>query len=203
MSAVEVAMPWTRAVLERRFARARDRRFRGDHDLSPHLRPTGPLRPAAVLVPVIDHGDHLTVLFTRRTEHLRAHAGQISFPGGRAEPGDASAEATALRETREEIGLSPAHVHVLGRLDTYVTRTGFRVIPFVGLLSPPLTLRPDPGEVAEMFEVPLDHLLDPAHHRQIARDDGARFHTISYGRYHIWGATAGMVVNLTEHLKGS
>src|SRR6056297_1110083 len=137
-------------------------RTRGDHDLNPDLRPDGPLRPAAVLVPLVDRADGLTVLLTERTAHLHAHAGQISFPGGAFEPGDADAVAAALRETEEEVGLAPEQVEVVGRLDTYVTRTGFEVTPVVGLVRPPVLLRPDPFEVADVFEVPLDFILDPA-----------------------------------------
>ena len=103
---------------------------------------------ASVLIPLISHPQGLTVLFTQRTTHLRSHSGQVSFPGGRAEPGDASAEFTALRETEEEIGLSPSAVEVLGRLPDYRTRTGYRVTPVVGLLTPPVAFRPDPNEVA-------------------------------------------------------
>src|SRR5690349_798645 len=114
---------------------------------------------AAVLIPVIAHPQALTVLFTQRTPHLRSHSGQVSFPGGRAEPGDASAEFTALRETEEEIGLRRSAVELLGRLPDYRTRTGYRVTPVVGLLMPPIAFRPDPHEVAEIFEVPLVFLM--------------------------------------------
>ena len=116
---------------------------------------------AAVLIPVIAHPGELTILFTQRTTHLKSHAGQVSFPGGRAEPGDASAEFTALREAEEEIGLPAARVEILARLPDYRTRTGYRVTPVVGLIEPPLELVPDPREVAEVFEVPLAFLLDP------------------------------------------
>jgi 8-oxo-dGTP pyrophosphatase MutT (NUDIX family) len=158
-----------------------------------------PLRDAAVLVPVICHGDELTVLFTRRTAHLYDHAGQISFPGGRAEPGDGSAAQTALRETEEEIGLAPERVEVLGSLSEYVTVTGYRVTPVVGLIRPPLQLKLDEFEVAETFEVPLPFLLDPANHVQnsvvqLGRD--RRYYAMPYRQHYIWGATAGMVMNL-------
>ena len=165
-----------------------------------HLwRDPGDIRPAAVLVPVVRRDDALTVLFTRRTPHLQDHAGQISFPGGRAEPDDASLEATALREAQEEIGLAAAQVELLGRLPEYITVTGYRVTPVVGLASPPLDLRPDPFEVAEIFEVPLAFLLDPANHvRNTVMQEGKRrrYYAMPYREYYIWGATAGMLMNL-------
>ena len=158
---------------------------------------------AAVLIPVIAHPQGLTVVFTQRTPHLRSHSGQVSFPGGRAEPGDASAEFTALRETEEEIGLPRARVEVLGRLPEYMTRTGYRVTPVVGLVAPPLELAPDAREVDEIFEVPLAFLLDPANHRRETRELNGRpvgFYVVDYGARRIWGATAGMLVNLYRQL---
>jgi len=160
-------------------------------------------RPASVLVPIVTRPAELTVLLTRRTAHLRDHSGQISFPGGRAEPGDASVEATALREAHEEIGLEPARVEVLGRLSDYHTRTDFRVTPVVALVAPPFELRLDAHEVDEAFEVPLAFLLDPANHRRHAREFQGRrvpYFAIEYRDYYIWGATAGMLVNLYRHL---
>ena len=115
------------------------------------------------------HPEGLTVLFTMRTPHLSAHAGQISFPGGRIDPGMPMRRAAALREAEEEVGLEPAQIRLLGRLDTYVTRTGFRVDPLVGLVAPPLDLKPDPHEVADIFEVSLDFLIDPANRRRDSR----------------------------------
>jgi len=160
-------------------------------------------KPAAVLVPIVDRTGGLTVLFTQRTTHLKAHAGQVSFPGGRAEPGDASAEFTALREAQEEIGLPPARVEVIGSLPDYHTRTGYVVTPIIGVLSPPLELVPDPQEVAEIFEVPLAFLLDPANHRRASRVWQGRtvqFYEMPFENRYIWGATAGMIVNLYRHL---
>lgn len=160
-------------------------------------------KPASVLVPIVAHPGRLTVLFTQRTAHLKAHSGQVSFPGGRAEPGDASPEFTALRESEEEIGLKPERVEILARMPDYVTRTGYRVTPVVGLLVPPLALVPDPREVQEIFEVPLAFLLDPANHRRRTRELMGRtvgFYEMPYrseeGERYIWGATAGMIVNL-------
>ena len=154
---------------------------------------------AAVLVPIIAHAEGLSVLFTRRTAHLKAHSGQVSFPGGRAEPGDASPERTALREAEEEIGLAARRVEVLARLPEYLTRTGFRVTPVVGLIEPPLELVPDAREVDEVFEVPLVYVLDPANHRRESRQIGERlatYYVIEHQGRTIWGATAGMLVNL-------
>ncbi len=161
------------------------------------------LRPAAVLVPVVDRGDELTVLFTRRTDHLSDHAGQISFPGGRAEPHDRSAAHTALRETEEEIGLASDRVEILGSLSEYLTVTGYRVTPVVGLVRPPLELRPDDFEVAEIFEVPLGFLLDPANHQRNSVSYSGRrrnYYAMPYGQYYIWGATAGMLMNFYTFL---
>jgi 8-oxo-dGTP pyrophosphatase MutT (NUDIX family) len=158
---------------------------------------------AAVLVPVVTHADGLTVLFTRRTQRLRSHSGQVSFPGGRAEPDDAGADATALRETEEEIGLPRSRVEVLGRLPEYMTRTGYRVTPVVGLVTPPLELVPDAREVDEVFEVPLDYLLDPSNHHRESRDIAGRsvgYYAMEYQGRVIWGATAGMLVNLYRRL---
>jgi 8-oxo-dGTP pyrophosphatase MutT (NUDIX family) len=162
-------------------------------------------RRASVLVPIVARAGELTMLFTRRTAHLRNHSGQIAFPGGGAEPGDASAEATALREAHEEIGLEPARVEVLGRLSDYHTRTDYRVTPVVGLVAPPVELRLDAHEVEEAFEVPLAFLLDPANHLRHQREFQGRtvpFYAIPYRDYYIWGATAGMLINLYRFLAG-
>jgi 8-oxo-dGTP pyrophosphatase MutT (NUDIX family) len=176
---------------------------RGDHDLNAGMEPMRPLKPAAVLVPLIDRPDELTVLFTQRTTHLAHHAGQVSFPGGHIEPGDGGPAETALRETEEEVGLERRCVRLVGHLDTYVTRTGFVVAPIVGIVSPPFTLRPDPHEVAEMFEVPLSFLLDRQnHHRCSAEFEGVSRHfwAMPFDRHFIWGATAGMLVNMCDIL---
>ena len=156
-----------------------------------------------VLVPLVDHPPGLTVIFTRRTAHLKAHSGQVSFPGGRAEPEDPTPEFTALREAQEEIGLAIERVEVLARLPDYHTRTGFRVTPVVGLVTPPLALVPDPREVEEVFEVPLAFLLDPGNHRRETRELQGRtvgYYVMRYGTHTIWGATAGMLMNLYRHL---
>ncbi len=176
---------------------------RGDHNLNPGLKPMLPLKPAAVLVPLVDRADGMTVLLTRRTSHLVHHAGQISFPGGHIEDHDGGPEETALRETEEEIGLDRRLVRVIGHLDTYVTRTGFVVTPVVGVVEPAFDLAPDPHEVAEVFEVPLGFLINPEnHHRCSAEFEGVTryFYAMPYHHHYIWGATAGMLVNLYECL---
>jgi 8-oxo-dGTP pyrophosphatase MutT (NUDIX family) len=154
-------------------------------------------KPAAVLLLVIDHPGAPTVVFTQRTAHLADHAGQISFPGGRSDEGDASAEHTALREAEEEIGLPADRVEVLGRLPEYHTSTGYRVTPIVGWAEPPLTYRPDPHEVADVFEVPLSFLLDASNHRHESaffKGRMRKYWAMPYGERFIWGATAGMLV---------
>ena len=179
---------------------------RGDHDLNPGMTPpSAALRPAAVLVPLIDRPDGMSVLLTQRTPHLSAHAGQISFPGGRIEEGDADATEAALRETEEEIGLTRGQIRVIGRLDTYVTGTGFEITPIVGIVKIPFSLAIDPFEVAEAFEVPLSFVLDPNNHRRMTREFEQRkrlFFLLPFENRNIWGATAGMLVNLAEVLAG-
>ena len=162
-----------------------------------------PLTPAAVLFPIVLRDNEHTVLLTQRTAHLKDHAGQISFPGGRVEAEDLSPIHTALRETEEEIGLARDRIEVLGFLPEYLTGTGFRVTPVVALVNPPFELALDPFEVAEAFEVPLDFLLDPANHKRHSlhyRGALRHFFAMPYGDYFIWGATAGMIRSLTERL---
>ena len=176
---------------------------RGDHDLNPGMRPDASLTPAAVLVPLVNRAEGLTAMFTRRTGHLLHHAGQISFPGGHMDPGDKTPEETALRETEEETGLDRRHVDIIGRLSQYVTRTGFSITPVVALVEPPFELNPDPNEVEEVFEVPLAFLLDPGNHQRHSREFEGRsreFYAMPYEGYFIWGATAGMLMDLYEAL---
>ncbi len=164
-------------------------------------------RPAAVLLPIVDHPEHAPgVLLTRRASHLAHHPGQISFPGGRMEPGEVDPSETALREAHEEVSLPTDRVEVLGHLDDYVTVTGFRVSPVVGVITPPVALVPDPTEVDAIFEVPLAFLMDPSNHRHAVREVGGtrRPHfAIPYGDHYIWGATAGILMNLYEVLRAA
>ena len=168
---------------------------------------------AAVLVPLVQRDNGLNVLLTRRSEQLRDHAGQISFPGGRAEPEDAGPAATALREALEEVGLAPRHVEVIGLMPIYTTVTHFVVTPVVALVQPPFDLALDASEVAEAFEVPLDYLMNPAHHRRhVVTFDGGQRQFLSmpwHGpdaaggaerEFYIWGATAAMLRNLFRFL---
>ncbi|MBL8379298.1 MAG: CoA pyrophosphatase [Burkholderiales bacterium] len=160
-------------------------------------------RRAAVLVPIVARST-LSLLLTERPAHLRQHAGQISFPGGRAEDGDRDAAETALREAGEEVGLTRDRVEVIGELPEYLTVTNYRVTPVVALVHPPFELAPDAGEVAEAFEVPLAFLLDPANHQRRSRpwQGGERhFYAMPYGERFIWGATAAMLRNLYHFLR--
>jgi 8-oxo-dGTP pyrophosphatase MutT (NUDIX family) len=174
---------------------------RGDHELNPGMLPLVELRAASVLVGLVDRPEGFSILLTQRTAHLSRHAGQIAFPGGRVDEGDADEVATALRETEEEIGLGRDHIEPIGRLDRYITRTGFTVTPVVALVEPPFTLTIDPNEVDEAFEVPLAFVLDPANRQKDSYDfQGVTryFYVFRYEKRNIWGATAGMLVNLAE-----
>ena len=201
----------TPAALRQRFDRmsAWQAEIAGDIELQSAL-----LTPASVLVPLVQRGDGLKVLLTRRTEHLRDHAGQISFPGGRAEQQDRDAADTALREAEEEIGLPRSVVDIIGQLPHYTTITRFRVTPVVALVQPTFTLHPDGFEVAEAFEVPLQFLMTPAHHQRHAFELQGRprqFRSMPWHgldaqgvprEYFIWGATAAMLRNLYGLLRG-
>lgn len=178
---------------------------RSDYDLNPDMRrpQKHELSPAAVLLPIIG-GAEPRLLFTRRTEHLARHAGQVSFPGGRAHDGDISLIETALRETQEETGIESAFVTIAGFLDAYETGTGYAILPVVGVLTEGYALAPHADEVAEIFDVPLTFLLDPANRGQGWREwQGARrsFYEFRYDGHHIWGATAAIVVDFLERLR--
>ena len=167
-------------------------------------KPAEDLTPAAVLVPIIDHTDDLTILLTQRSPLLKDHPGQVSFPGGRSEDIDVDSTATALRESEEEIGLNRRQVTILGNLDICLTGTGYRVMPVVGLVTPPLNLRLESSEVADAFEVPLKIILDARNYRRdsIVTDSGQHreFYALDYHDWYIWGATARMLVNLRDLL---
>lgn len=177
---------------------------RSDYDLNRHEKEEAfrgkPLRPAAVLVPIVDRIEP-TILLTKRTDHLSKHPGQISFPGGKMDPADRNAVETALRETSEEIGLEKSYIHIAGFLDEYITGTGFEIKPVVGLIEPGFSLTLQEEEVAEAFEVPLSFLLDRQNHRrESARWQGVlrHYYAMPYEGYRIWGATAAMLVNLCD-----
>lgn len=178
---------------------------RSDDDLNPDLRAIDPLnvrRAAAVLVPVVLHEPELTVLLTQRTDHLASHAGQVAFPGGKIEPRE-DALAAALRETREETGLDQSYIEPVGFLDAYLTRTSFEVVPVVALVKPGFVLAPHEGEVAAVFEVPLRFLMSQENHARHSREWLGKqryFYAMPYGDRYIWGATAGMIMNLYDRL---
>lgn len=169
-------------------------------DVAPLISTT--LHQAAVLVPMIDYGDQLHVLFTRRALHLRHHPGQISFPGGRIEPGENSAEA-ALRESHEEIGLAPDQVQLLGTLPLQHTSTGFSIVPWVGIVTPQRQWLLQPSEVADVFDVPLSHFLDQQNRHQLSvplQGEDHQLHVMPYQDKFIWGATAAILYRLCQHL---
>lgn len=173
-----------------------------DFDLNPDVvLPEGRvLKPAAVLVPVTADG---MVILTKRSAQLKHHPGQIAFPGGRQDAGDATLADAALRETEEEIGLPRARVEILGELPSHETVTSYRVTPFVGLIEDPSGLVPEAGEVAEIFDVPLSHVVDPSRYRVEGRRwQGRRRHyfAVPYGPYYIWGATARILRGLAERM---
>jgi 8-oxo-dGTP pyrophosphatase MutT (NUDIX family) len=175
---------------------------RSDYDLDPASRPQGQptLLPAAVLFPIVARAEP-TVLFTKRSEDLPRHPGQVSFPGGRADPQDGSLVVTALREMREETGITEDFVSVAGFLDVYETGTGYAILPVVGLLREGFALAPDAREVTGIFEVPLSFLLDPSNRQERTAEWKGRlrrFYAFQYETHYIWGATASILVNFAE-----
>ena len=173
-------------------------------DIIARRQAVGKVTRAAVLIPLLLKKDGLSVLLTQRTNHLRDHAGQISFPGGRMDPEDLSPNDTALRESQEEIGLDPQRVEIIGHLPQYLTVSGYSVTPVVGLVQPQAEYVLDEFEVADIFEVPLNFLLDPANHQVRlwqSEQGGRRFYSMPYEGRFIWGATAGMLRNLYHLLK--
>ncbi|NQV54772.1 MAG: CoA pyrophosphatase [Rhodospirillales bacterium] len=172
-------------------------------DRNPWVRGDKPLKAAAVLVPLVARKGGVTVLLTKRSEHLKNHAGQISFPGGRVDDSDRDAEHTALRETEEEIGIAGSAIEVLAKMEDYVVGTGFLVSPIIGMIRPPFELDLHDHEVAEVIEVPLAFVLDPKNIERHSRDyEGTKryFFAITWQDYYIWGATAGMLRNLSNIL---
>jgi 8-oxo-dGTP pyrophosphatase MutT (NUDIX family) len=178
----------------------------GDHVLNPDLEQLVErqgAREAAVLVPIVDRPEGAGMILTTRAGHLRKHSGQIAFPGGSVDPGDASPEAAALRESLEEIALAPEHVETIGRLPRYLTTTGFRITPVLGLVRPGFTLKPNPDEVADVFEVPLGFLMDAANHAresQVWQGRERSYYIMPFENRHIWGVTAGIIRTLYERL---
>lgn len=190
-----------RAAERLRMAPGEMARF-SDDDLNPHARmiPEGEApKPAAVLVPLVPRADGLNILLTQRQPHLKRHAGQVAFPGGRVDSTDADAVAAALRETVEETGIAPSFVEPLGFLDTYLTSTNYRVVPVVAVVRPGFSVTPHEGEVADVFEVPLAFLMNPAHHERHSRAYQGQerfYYAMPWKERYIWGATAGMIRNL-------
>jgi 8-oxo-dGTP pyrophosphatase MutT (NUDIX family) len=182
--------------------------LRGDHDADPVLKAMAavrPIKPAAVLIPVIDR-DEPMVLLTQRTAHLPQHAGQIAFPGGKIDATDASPLAAALREADEEVGLSGAAVEPIGYLDVYMTTLGYRIVPVVARVRPPFTLTLNPGEVESAFEVPLSFMMEVANHQTHSREWQGMlrsYYAIPFGERYIWGVTAGIFRNLQQKIYGS
>ncbi len=179
----------------------------GDHNLAGRLAPLdGAMhRAAAVLIPIVAHPVGASILLTRRAEHMKDHAGQIAFPGGKMDAADKSPLNTALREAQEEIGLDRRFIAPLGYLDPYLSSSGFRIVPVVAMVDPAHRLTLDPGEVASTFEVPLGFLMDPKRHETHEREwRGAmrRYYAMPYGDYYIWGITAGILRNLYEKVYG-
>ena len=181
-----------------------DWRQYGDHRLNRDIADqlaTEKLRDAAVLVPVVDHGDRAGILLTQRPETMRTHSGQIAFPGGAIDPDDPSAEAAAMREAEEEIGLSSSYIETAGRLPDYLTISGFRVIPVLAVVKSGYPLTINSAEVDDSFEVPFDFLMDPANHRRESRFWGGKerhYYTMPYKGRFIWGVTAGILRTLYE-----
>lgn len=178
----------------------------GDHVLNPDFSQsfvTAKLRDAAVLIPVVDRGPEATLLLTQRTDTLRKHSGQVAFPGGAIDPEDGTAEQAALREAHEEIGLASERAEIVGNLPRYLTGSGFSITPILAVVKTPFDVHPNPDEVADIFEVPLSFLMNPANHRQESRIWNGRerfYYAMPYRDRFIWGITAGIIRGLYERL---
>jgi len=178
----------------------------GDHVLNPeirHLIVREGLRDAAVMIGAVDRPQGPTILLTQRTEALRNHSGQVAFPGGRIDPEDSSPEGAALREAEEEVGLDPSFVEIVGRLPDYVSGSGYRIAPVLGIIRPDFLLTINPDEVADVFEVPLAFLMDPQNHvrdSRIWQEQERFFYRMPHNGRHIWGVTAGIIRALYERL---
>jgi 8-oxo-dGTP pyrophosphatase MutT (NUDIX family) len=195
---------FARATLRLHGPSAHPEGIAGDHIMNPDL-PHGDIayRDAAVLIPVVAREPAASVILTQRTGHLSSHAGQIAFPGGKIEPGDADAVAAAIRETGEEIGLDCNAITVVGQLDPYLSRTGYRIVPVLARVEPAYRLVLNANEVAEAFEVPLPFLMTPANHQRTARTFEGReryFYEMPFGERYIWGVTAGIIRRLYEQV---
>jgi len=178
-------------------------RDRGDHELNPGMLPMGELRAAAVLVPLVDRPQGLSIQLTQRTAHLKSHAGQIAFPGGRIDDGDADEVAAALREAEEEIGLDRTHVEPLAYLDLYMTTLGYRIVPVIARVKPGFVLSLNASEVDATFEVPLAYLMDQNNVQRHSRDwQGMtrHYYAFTFGERYIWGVTAGILRNLYDRV---
>jgi len=182
----------------------------GDHNI---YRPDAdyhtselPLKPAAVLIPLVDRTGGMTVLLTKRAQHLKTHSGQVSFPGGKCEPEDADAMTTALRETEEEVGIAQSHIKILGAMEDYETVTGYVITPVVGIISPDYRLFLDEGEVEEAFELPLDYILNEENHELQSRvwnEQERHYYVLMNDKHHVWGATAAMLVRFAKLVNGT
>lgn len=192
--------------------RLAEARLRSDADLAPELRdllpPPEKLRHAAVLVPLIEREDGLRLLLTERSADLPSHAGQVAFPGGRVDDTDDGPIAAALREAHEEVGIEPDWVEIAGLLTPYLTSSGFKILPVVGFVEPVFTLNDltlEPAEVARVFEVPFEFVMNPDNHQRHEvefRGRSRHYYAMPYGEHYIWGATAGMLVNFYDTLMG-